>query len=163
MDPHRPAKKTRWWLVLLLVFGGMGLLGVAVIGGAVWWFSANKDRLLAEGKESVAEAEAFATNHDQTACVDEGLRRGGTCDGFVCEVKAKVFTTTCLQRAAPTPGLCTGVPAPTEIIKTASWVIDECQRRGKRSDDQRCQRLVQAVPEACQHPSAAPTTTSTSP
>jgi hypothetical protein len=33
-------------------------------------------------------------------------------------------------------------------MNTSRWVVAECQRRG-RPNNQRCQRLVQAVPESC--------------
>jgi hypothetical protein len=145
---QEPKKKTRWWVWLLLVFGVLTILGIAVIGGIVWWFSANKDRLIAEGKSANEEAATFAASHDQSACVDEGLRKVMPCDGIMCEATTKVFTEHCITQATPTPGFCDGVPAMGEIMNTSRWVVAECQRRGK-PNNQRCQRLVQAVPEAC--------------
>ena len=145
-------KKTRWWLVILVVFGILSVLGIAVIGGVVWWFSANKDRLVGEGKTAMAEGSAFAADHDQSACVDEGLRKVSGCDGIMCEATSKIFMKTCVDQAKPTSGFCEGVPPRNEIMKTSRWIIAECQRRGRKSDDQRCQRLLQAVPESCEKP-----------
>jgi hypothetical protein len=147
-----PKKKTPWWVIVLIVFGVFSLLGLLVIGGIVWWVASNKDRLVAEGKVSVSEAEAFAASHDQNACVDESLRKMGACDGIMCEAQSKVFLTMCLQRAERSPALCEGVPPAKEILKTSSWVVDECRRRGKGTD-QRCTRLLQAVPQVCHNPS----------
>jgi len=148
MTTAPPKRKMPWWVGLLIAFGVMALLGVAVLGGIVWWFASNKDRLLLEGKEAMAEGQAFAASHDQSACVDEALRKGAACSGIMCEVEAKFFTTACIQRAQPTPGFCDGVPPKNEIMKTASWCAHECERRGKRGNE-RCGRIVQAVPEAC--------------
>jgi hypothetical protein len=146
-----PKKQPRWWVWVLVMFGVLLFLGAIFVGAIVWWVSANKDRLLAEGKQTMAEAEAYAADHDQRACVDEGLRRLDVCDGLVCESKAKVFVSTCIKKAQATAGFCEGVPAKSQIIDTSLWVIDECVRQGRQSDDSSCHRFMQALPEAC-HP-----------
>lgn len=143
-----PKKGLPWWAILLLVCGILALLGGLAIGGAVWWFAANKDRIIADGKQSVTGAQQFAMQHDQNACVGEALRKVEACSGIMCEAQTKVFAGTCISMARPTPGFCTNVPASNEILKTSTWVVAECGRRGK-PNDQRCTRLVQAVPEAC--------------
>ncbi len=141
-------KKLPWWAILLIVFGVLSLIGVAVIGGIVWWISANKDRILAEGTEAMAEAHDFAQTHDQNGCVDEGLRKASRCDGLMCETNARVFTSQCIREAERTPGFCDDVPEPTAVMKMSRWATAECKRRGK-SGNQRCARVVQAVPDAC--------------
>lgn len=151
MAPHAPPapkKGLPWWAILLIVFGVLALLGGLVIGGAVWWFASNKDRLIAEGKQSTEEGNAYAASHDRNACVDEGLRKLDACSGIMCEAQTKIFTSTCIQSAAPMPTFCNGVPPSTEIVKTSRWLIDECARRGKPGN-QRCTRLLQVVPEMC--------------
>lgn len=149
MTTAPPKKKMPWWAGLLIAFGVLALLGLAVVGGVTWWFMSNKDRIVSESKDTMAEAQAYAASHDQNACVDEGLRKVAKCDGFVCEAQTKIFTTMCLQEAQRTPGFCDDVPPPSEIMKTSRWVVAECERRGKPGN-QRCSRLVQAVPEVCQ-------------
>lgn len=143
-------KKTRWWVVLLVAFGVIALIGILGVVGVVWWFSANKDRLLAAGKEGTAEAATYAASHDQSACVDEGLRRVAMCDGIMCEAKEKIFTTACVQNATPSTGFCDNVPPANAIMEVARWSVDECERRRQSARDQRCHRLVQAVPAACE-------------
>ncbi|MBX3202497.1 MAG: hypothetical protein KF850_13060 [Labilithrix sp.] len=149
-----PKKKAMpWWAILLIAFGALAFLGLLAIGGVVWWVSANKDRLIAVGREGSREAEAFARDHDQSECVDEGIRKVASCDGVLCEAQMKIFTTTCIRDARRTPGFCDDVPRMHDIVNTSRWVLDECSRRGKPNNS-RCTRLVQAVPEAC-HPPVA--------
>ena len=141
-------KKLPWWAILLIVFGVLSLIGVAVIGGIVWWISANKDRIVAEGREAMNEADAFAQTHDQNGCVDEGLRKAAMCGGLMCETNARVFASRCIREAESTPGFCDGVPEPTAVMQMSRWATAECKRRGK-SGNQKCARLVQAVPDGC--------------
>jgi hypothetical protein len=148
MTQPLPKKKLPWWAGLLIVFGVLMLFAGLVIGGIVWWFVSNKDRLVAESEESTSEAVAFADSHDQNACVDEAIRRLSSCHGLLCETQAKVFLTTCLEEAQETPGFCDGVPRSSEIVKATLWLSDECKRRGK-PNNQRCSRLLQAVTQEC--------------
>ncbi len=150
MSPGQPPKKKGlpWWATLLIIFAVLALLGGLLIGGAVWWIAANKDRILAESKQSVTDGMAYAANNDQSACVAEGLRKLDGCPGIMCEAQIKVFAATCVRQAKKTPGFCNGVPDATEILKTSRWIMEECSRRGKPGN-QRCTRLVQVVPEAC--------------
>jgi len=154
MNEATPKKKLPWWAILLIAFGVLSLIGVAAIGAVVWWAASNKDRILAEGKETMQEAQAYAQTHEQHECVDEGLRRLAKCSGIMCEANTKVFVSACIQQAESTAGFCDGVPPKGKILETSRWCVAECQRRG-RGNDQRCARLVQAVPEAC-HAQRAP-------
>jgi hypothetical protein len=152
MDDAAPPKKkgTSWWKILLAVLGVGALLFAIGIGALIWWFSANKDRLVAIGKESSEQATAFAATHDQNECVDEGLRKTEACDGIMCEAGAKIFVEHCLPRATPSPHFCDGVPSAGEIMPTVRWIQSECEKRAHVQDPQKCSRLLQAVPPACQ-------------
>lgn len=78
-----------WWGVVLIVLGAFVFVCAAGVGAVIWWVSSNKDRLATDGKKAIAEAQAFAVDHDQNACVDEGLRRADLCDGLMCETMAR--------------------------------------------------------------------------
>ena len=155
MDPSQvpaPKKKSQVWVILLVIFGVVVLFGVLAIGGAVWWFSANKDKFVAMAKEAEQQSTAFAAaGHDQNECVDEGLKRTDACDGLMCQAEAKVFTERCIVKAAPTAGFCDGAPPPTEIMNTVRYTQAQCEKHGHRADDQKCTQLMQAVEQAC-HP-----------
>jgi hypothetical protein len=145
-----PRKNNRIVVVIIVaVLGGLALLAAVVVAGVAFWWKGNKARILDEGKQAIAEGERFATGRAQADCVDAGLRRGMACGAVAldCEVKSRLFTTSCLEHADPTPGFCDGVPPREEILATSTWIIGECQRRGNGS--QRCTRLLQAIPEAC--------------
>ncbi len=154
MTAPKPKKPMPWWGILLIIFGVLAFLGLLAIGGIYWWVTANKDRLLAVGEEGAREGETFASDREQSECVDEGIRKLSSCNGLMCEAQVKIFTETCIREAEPTPGFCDGVPPKSEIVKASMWAINECSRRGK-PNNQRCTRLVQAVLEACHQP--APT------
>ncbi|MBX3228762.1 MAG: hypothetical protein KIT84_39885 [Labilithrix sp.] len=137
-----------WWGILLICFGAFVLVCAAGVGAVIWWVSSNKDRLAADGKKAMEEAQAFAAEHDQNECVDEGLRRADLCDGLMCETMARLFTKSCLTSASKSATLCDDVPKHGEIMATAEWLTAECKRRG-RDGNQRCTRVLQSVPETC--------------
>jgi hypothetical protein len=150
MNPvHHPKKGLPWWLVVLLVFGGLFLVGALAVGGFVWWLQSNKDRLAESGKKAMDLGRSFGATHDQRQCVDEGVRQLSTRSGFIGEAEARLFLKECVKHAQKTAGFCSGVPHRGDIMKTAVWAIGECERHG-RAQDQSCGRLMQAIPEACE-------------
>lgn len=151
--PDETRERTPWWVTALLVIGLIALLGGLVVGGVAWWFHANKNRLLAEGKKAGDEGKAFAVEHDQRACVDEGVARCAACNGPTCEAMASVFASVCLETAElSSPDVCDGVPAHGEILKTVGWAAAECERRG-RANDQSCQRFFHGFTSTCENAS----------
>ncbi len=138
----------KWLTVVLLVVAVLvGTCGL-VISGGMWWFNKNRAQLEAAGAEATVEGEAFAKDHDDSSCVEEAFGRLAVKSGFLDEARHKVFLKTCLRAAARTPGFCTGVPAPDDIMGSAGWAITTCGKR-VRGDQQACGRLMHAVQEAC--------------
>lgn len=149
MPAPLPKKKGMpWWMFLVIGFGVMAMLAVIAVVVGVWWVGANKDRWVAEGQSTKAEANSYATNHDQSACLDESIRRSLACRGFSCEVHVRVFLDACVKDASKSPGLCEGAPKSGELMKANQWAMDECRRRGKPGNSL-CVRALQGVPEAC--------------
>ena len=103
----------------LVAFGVLSLIGVAAIGAVVWWAASNKDRTLAEGKETMRKAQAYAQTHEQHECVDEGLRKLANCSGITCEANTKVFVPACIQQAERTSGFCDGALPKGKILETS--------------------------------------------
>ena len=134
-------------VVLVVVIAGFLLLVAGVVIFARW-VKAQGAQLQEQGKATIAEAEAFGRGKDGEACVAEALERMKTADGFIGEAKTKVFLQHCLGTATVAPQTCEGVPAPTEILKTAQWTVDECARRGY-PNNQRCTRLIGALQVHC--------------
>lgn len=137
------------WLKVLLGIVAFGFALVAVgIFLAYRWFQDNAPELRQKAQSVAAEGEQFARGRDANACVDEALARLDRSGGFMDQVALQLFLTSCLQHAAPSPELCTNVPAPTEIRKTMQWSVAECARRG-RPNSQRCGQLLGAIQEHC--------------
>lgn len=134
-------------VVLVVILVGFLLLVAGVVIFARWMKSQGA-RLQEQGKVAIAEAEAFGKGKDGEACVAEALNRLKTAEGFIGEAKTKVFLQHCLQAATVPPAMCEGVPAPTELMKTAQWTLDECARRGF-PNNQRCARLIGALQVHC--------------
>lgn len=138
-----------WLKIVLIVIGVIVLILISfgVIGFV--YFNRHKDEWMKAGAAAKQEGEAFAPGKDAAQCVDEGVRRLGTCSGLSCEITIRVFVQSCMRKAAPSPQLCTDVPRRTEILRSAKWAIDECSRRGL-AGNQPCGRLMQEVQRYCE-------------
>jgi len=138
-----------WLKALLAVAIIIVLLVVGVIVGGVVWWSRNKDKLLARGKEVMTEGRDFGRNTDNQGCVDESMSRYKKEPGFTSAISTSLFTRACLDASRATPGFCSDVPKPTEFIKSGQWRVEQC-RRVDLSKDSYCQQLFQPVQEFCQ-------------
>jgi hypothetical protein len=138
------------WLKALLAVAILIVLLVAaaVVGGVVWW-SRNKDKLIARGKEVVTEGREFGRSTDNQGCVDENIARYKKDPGFSSAISASLFAKACLDASRATPGFCNDVPKPTEFMKSGEWRAQQC-RRVDLSKDSYCQQLFQPVQEFCQ-------------
>jgi len=138
------------WAKALIIIVVLGLiLVVGVVGAGVYWFSRNKDALLARGKEVVAEGEEAGRHTDNQGCVDKSITRYKAEPGFTNGISTSVFMQSCLQRSRPTPGFCDDVPKETEFIKSGQWQLAQCQNVGLGSD-QYCRQLFQSVERFCE-------------
>src|SRR5690242_11634213 len=113
---NAPKQPRPWWKVLLYIVGAFLLLVGFAIAGIVMWLNSNKQRLLDQAEQTRHEAETFAQQNDQSACLDEGVRRGAGCTGILCEANANVFISACSKAAKPTPGLCEKFPATDKVF-----------------------------------------------
>lgn len=150
-----------WLKALLAVVIIIVLLVVGVIVGGVVWWSRNKDKLLARGKEVMTEGRDFGRNTDNQGCVDESMSRYKKEPGFTNAISTGLFTRTCLDASRATPGFCSDVPKPTEFMKSAEWRAAQC-RRVDLSKDSYCQQLFQPVQEFCQRGGSKPSSDSNS-
>jgi hypothetical protein len=145
------------WLKFVLLFLGIGIVGFGLlIGGFVWWISANKDRLAETGQRATSEGHEYGASHTQAECVSDGLSHLKACGmvDFVCEAENKIRLTSCLP-VAKVDDTCNDVPGPTDIWKLANWSNQQCDERGYRGS-QPCGRLMQGVAEVCAKPRRSP-------
>jgi hypothetical protein len=140
------------WAKALIIIVVLGLLlVVGVIGAGVFWFSRNKDALLARGKAVIEEGQQAGRHTDNQGCVDQSITRYKTEPGFSNGISTSVFMQSCLQESRPTPGFCDAVPKETEFIKSGQWQLAQCQNVGL-SSDQYCRQLFQTVERFCDRP-----------
>ena len=133
--------------IFLMVTAAVILLVALLIGGFAWWLSSNKDELKAMGDQVKAEAIEFSQGRNGEACLAEGLRQLGACDGFMFKVKTRVFLTACLESAAPSPILCEGAPSSGRILESVQWRLRQCADIPLDTDD--CQSLFGELQDFC--------------
>ena len=132
------------WAKILLTIVAIGialLIGAGFIG--YHWMMKNKDRLVAVRKEGIA----FGNGKDYAQCVDAALARLN--GGLTGTIDARLFIEGCLTTATKSPTLCAGAPPKDEIMRSATWAVEQCRQRG-RVGEQGCTQVFQAVAEACQ-------------
>lgn len=126
------------------------LLGIVAAGAGVWWIRQNKDRLVEKGKATRAEGQAFGRSATASACVDKALETyRGDSSALLREVQARVWLGGCLDTATPESGICTGVPPESEILRSVTWRLAECSRRGLEGD-KGCTRILDELQQYCE-------------
>lgn len=138
-----------WAKALIIVAVLMVLLVVGVIAAGIFWWSRNKDTLIARGKAVVTEGKDAGRKSDNQGCVDQSISRYKKEPGFAGSIETSIFMQTCLQNSRPTPGFCDEVPKQIEFTKTAQWRIAQCRRVDLSSDDN-CPQPFTTVQQFCQ-------------
>jgi hypothetical protein len=134
-------------LIAILVLGVMLVLGV--VGAGVYWWSRNKDELLARGKAQIEEGREAGRATDNQGCVDRSVERYKRDPGLTSGITSSIFMQACLDASSATPGFCDDVPETSEIMKSAQWRVDQCQRVDL-SSDRYCQQLFAPVQSFCE-------------
>lgn len=140
--------------LLLTIGGGLVLLLALVGGGFRYWLKSNEGRFLAIRERAARDARTVAASTDAAGCVENALQRNASAQGFMAEAENKVFLRKCLELAQRPRGFCQGLPGSAELIKLATWTVQECAQRGY-GGSQACSRLLQVVPEVCAEAGAA--------
>ncbi|HKE02645.1 MAG TPA: hypothetical protein VKE91_01225 [Blastocatellia bacterium] len=139
---------SKTWAIVLSIIGGIFLLAIIAVGGAVYWFYQNKDRLIRAAENIGKEAKEFGANTNNEGCLKEALSRHKRDKSITGRISTSAFLTVCLQESAPSPGFCDGAPASGEIMKSANWRLKKCAEAGLQ-DDQGCQQIFSAVQSYC--------------
>ena len=138
----------RWAKALIIAGVLIVLLVIGVIGAGVYWWSNNKDALMAKAKALVEEGQEAGRQTDNQGCVDQAITRYKADRGFTNGISSGIFMESCLRVSSPTPGFCDEVPHETEFIKSGKWQEAQCERVGLASD-QYCRQLFQGVERFC--------------
>jgi hypothetical protein len=137
------------WAKILIIVGLVIVLGViAVVAGGVWWWSRNKDSIIARGKTEMTEGRDLGRTTDNQGCVDQSVLRYKKEPGFTSVIATTIFMRSCLDVSRPTAGFCDNVPKQTEFTKSAQWRVEQCERVDLRSDTY-CQQLFSQVQDYC--------------
>ena len=137
-----------WLKALLIVVAVIVVLVVGVIIAGVYWWSQNKDALIAKGKAVVAEGQEFGRHSDNQGCVDESISRYKKEPGLTGVISTNIFMQICLDSSRRTPGFCAEVPKQTEFTRTANWRMAQC-RRVELESDHYCQQLFTPIQTFC--------------
>jgi len=138
----------RWAKALIIVGVLIVLLVVGVIGAGVYWWSNNKDALIAKGNELIDEGREAGREADNQGCVNQAITRYKSEPGFTNAISSGIFMESCLRVSSPTPGFCDKVPHENEFIESGKWQQAQCERVGLASD-QYCRQLFQGVERFC--------------
>jgi len=138
----------RWAKALIIAGVLIVLVVVGVVLAGVYWWSTNKDALMAKAKALVEEGQEAGRQTDNQGCVDQAITRYKADRGFTSGISAGIFMESCLRSSSPTPGFCDEVPRETEFIKNGKWQLAQCERVGLGSD-QYCRQLFQGVERFC--------------
>jgi len=141
--------------IVLSIVGGLFLLGIIVIAGAVYWVYQNKDKLVQsaeqlekEAKKLEKEAGEFGAKTNNEGCLEETLSRYKRDKSFMGLISTQVFLGFCLEASKPSPGFCDGVPPRNEKMKSTNWALKKCADAGLQND-QGCQQIFNSVQKYC--------------
>ena len=137
-----------WAKALIIIAVVMVLLVVGVVAAGVFWWSRNKDSLIARGKQVVTEGKDFGHKSDNQGCVDESISRYKKEPGFASTISNAIFMRACLESSRPTRGFCEDVPRQIEFLKSAQWRVSQCARVDLEKDSN-CQNLFTPVQQFC--------------
>jgi hypothetical protein len=146
---------SKTWAIVLSIIGGLFLLSIIAVGGIVYWVYQNKDKWTQSFEQVEKESKDFGAKTDNEGCLKEALSRHKNDKSITGQISTTIFLGTCLQKSAPSPGFCDGIPAKGEIIKSNNWKLKKCSDAGLQND-QGCQQILDAVQEYCRRGNQRP-------
>lgn len=138
-----------WLKALLIVAAVILVLVVGAIAAGVYWWSQNKDAIMAGTKAAMEEGREFGRTSDNQGCVDETISRYRKDRGFTAAISSGLFESACLETSRPTPGFCDDVPKSTEFMRSGEWRAEQCSKVDL-GGDKYCQQLFAPVQQHCE-------------
>ena len=77
------------------------VLVVGAIAAGVYWWSQNKDRIIAGTSAAMEEGRDFGRTSDNQGCIDETISRYRKERGFTAAISSGLFETSCLETSRP--------------------------------------------------------------
>lgn len=127
---------------------------VLLVGGAYYWFDANKDEYQAALKESVAKGREYGSGKGQSQCVAGLMDYIKPCEGMMrCQFVSVGYIRGCMLKASD-DDFCKNLPASGDFMKTVAWSMNECKKYDLNKND--CQQYIQGFVQFCHEPGQAP-------
>jgi hypothetical protein len=132
-----------------IVVGLVGVAFAAGIGGCVWFVTTGSKSFVRDAVQAKQDGIALSRGKTEPKCVDAIFKehRAETFHGIMTTAMRATKLEACLEHAGYVDAFCDGVPAPTEILLSSTWIQATCTRRGMF--DQSCGNLMQPVPRYC--------------
>ncbi len=148
--------KTHWVRKLSVGLAVSAVVVALVIGGAQFWWSQNRDEILAQGKVQRLAGQDAGLHTDETGCVKRSiqLHQNDSEKSMLSTAGIAIDLHACLDASRRTPDFCTDVPARTDILATAQWIAGTCSTLGM-GDDVQCNSLIDVIPGYCSSPERA--------
>lgn len=139
----------KWIVGVLVVIGFLGVIGVAAIGGLVYYVY--KGPGSGEYEIRQVEGREFGKTTDQEGCMKEGLERSKGIRLLEINrgISNQAFVEECLKSARPTSGFCDGVPAIWKL-QDDEWSSKQCENAGLDEVQTSCGAVFQAKLNFCQ-------------
>lgn len=137
-----------WAKVLIGILVAGVIVVAAVIAAGVVWVKRNAPDVAKRMEAAQAEGTMVGEKSTGDQCVALALGKLGKQQGIFDQVYLQGFTRSCLEAATSPPALCASAPASTEILKAATWSVEQCEKVGRRGS-QPCARIMQTVLEHC--------------
>lgn len=137
--------------VYKVLLGGCIVMIVVIIGVAIFavrMFQTNKGKLRAKADEVRTEAMQFGRTATEEQCVAEAFNRYRSDQSLMSEVRARLWLAGCLETSRRDPAFCEAVPPTGEILRTVTWRLAECSRRGFEAD-KGCTRMLTEIQNHC--------------
>src|SRR5262245_42196666 len=119
--------RQRWNNFIAIAIGLVLLVSVAT-GARVYWVVRRLDEYTDVGVRC-------GKGKDNAACLQEALSRLKRDNSLGGALAARTFLESCLEVSQPTQGFCDNVPREAEIMKTITWIHNQCAQAGLSSTE----------------------------
>lgn len=137
-----------WVKFLLVAVALLVLLSLAAVWFGVYFWREHGRGFVESTQKTVAEGTEYGRHTDSQGCLDEGLARHTRAEGFGELLKTNAFLRACLDASRPVQGFC-DVPRQRELVKSAQWQQQQCQKHGLLMEKQ-CGLLFAQVQQHCE-------------
>lgn len=124
------------------------LLGVIVLVAVGWYVKQKAPEVLANAQAAQSEGSLFGNDVSESQCVSNALERYRANPGLAAAMTQSLWLDGCLETSQVEQNFCDGVPAESEIIKSATWRVATCEESGILQDAT-CPNLAGRVQSYC--------------